>query len=59
MYRSERRLEFLLNNVSERTAFRIFAKQRKEFLEFLRQKEAELSRKYPFENGLDIEVLQG
>ena len=38
--------------VSERTAYRIFAKQRKEFLEFLMQKETELSKMYTFE-GLD------
>ena len=46
------------HRVSERTGYRILAKQRKEFLEFLTQKEAELSKKYPFENGLDIKELQ-
>lgn len=44
--------------VSERTGYRIFAKQRKEFLEFLSQKEIELSKLYPFEKGLDFEELQ-
>ena len=44
--------------VSERTGYRILAKQRKEFLEFLRQKETELYKIYPFENSLDIKELR-
>ena len=45
--------------VSERTFYRIFAKQRKEFIEWLRQKETELSKLYPFESDLDLKELQG
>lgn len=43
-------------NVSERTCYRIFSKQRKEFLEFIMQKERELSKMYPFK-GLELKEL--
>lgn len=43
--------------VSERTCYRIFAKQRKEFLEFIMQKETELQKMYPFEK-FDLKELQ-
>ena len=43
--------------VSERTSYRIFSKQRKEILEFIMQKETELSKIYPFEN-FDLKELQ-